>query len=121
MLGLYLIPDRWARRFGFFGFLAGIVAGPLNAAILYPVHSILLFCDRVFTGSFNQIMRASGRAGRISSTRLAWGTSDSTVNSVRGEVPEVEVRANPSSHRIPHHPPFTSSPPRILSSPAVLR
>ena len=52
VLDFFLLPDRWARRYGALGFLTGVPA-TVAVAVLRPAYAVLVLADRIATGTYN--------------------------------------------------------------------
>ena len=52
VVDFFLLPDRWARRYGALGFLTGLPA-TVAVAVLRPVYAALVLADRILTGTYN--------------------------------------------------------------------
>ena len=52
VVDFFLLPDRWARRYGALGFLTGLPA-TVAVAVLRPAYAALVLADRILTGTYN--------------------------------------------------------------------
>ena len=52
VLDFFLLPDRWARRYGALGFLTGVPA-TVAVAVLRPPYAAVVLADRILTGTYN--------------------------------------------------------------------
>ena len=52
VVDFFLLPDRWARRYGALGFLTGLPT-TVAVAVLRPVYAALVLADRILTGTYN--------------------------------------------------------------------
>ena len=52
VVDFFLLPDRWARRYGALGFLTGLPA-TVAVAVLRPPYAAVVLADRILTGTYN--------------------------------------------------------------------
>lgn len=60
LMGLVILPDRWARSHGLGGALLGIVWAVVVGVTVRPVQAVLLLVDRIATGMYNKLAYAHG-------------------------------------------------------------